>query len=222
MYAKELISDIVPTLRLHETGEKALRLMNAFKISHLPVVDDSNNLLGLIADTDINTHDKETTMIKNYRLSLLRAFVFYDQHIYDVISLVARQKLSIIPVLDKDGNYAGVITAYALIAEFGKLTAANHEGSVFSLILNKHDYSLSHISQLIEGNNAKILSLYSKPEKKSNKIKITIKIDQVDISAIRQTFERYEYEIKEIQSKKDKIKEMLDERVDELMYYLDI
>lgn len=222
MYAKELISDIVPALRLNETGEKALSWMDFFRISHLPVIDDSNNLLGLISDTEIYDYNLSDKQLKTHTLKLFRPFVFHNQHIYDVIATAARQKLSIVPVLDKDENYAGVITAYDLISHFGKLTASNQEGAVFTLVLNKRDYSLSHIAQLIEGNDAKILSVYTETDSESTKMELTLKIDRTDFSAVRQTLERYEYEIKDSRSEKDTIKEMLNDRMDEFLHFLDI
>ena len=38
-YSIDLISDMVPALKLSDTGGKALTLMEVFKVSHLPVVD---------------------------------------------------------------------------------------------------------------------------------------------------------------------------------------
>lgn len=222
MYAKDLISDIVPALRLDETGEKALSWMDFFRISHLPVIDDNNNLLGLVSDTEIYDHNLADTQLKNHRLKLFRPFVFHNQHIYDVIALAAVQKLSIVPVLDKEETYAGVITAQDLISYFGKLTASSQAGTVFTLILNKNDYSLGQIAQLIEGNNAKIISLYARENPDSNKLELTIKINRRDFSAVRQTLERYEYEIKESKSEKDRVKDMLNERMEEFLHYLDI
>ncbi|MEA2042435.1 MAG: CBS domain-containing protein [Bacteroidota bacterium] len=222
MTAKDLISDIVPALRLNETGEKALNWMDIFKISHLPVIDNNNNLLGLISDTEIYDYNLIDRPIANHTLTLVRPFVQEHNHFYEVIAKVANQKLSIIPVLDDKEVYSGVITVYDLVAEFGKLTAATEPGTIFSLRLNKIDYSLSHISQLIEGNEAKILSLYTKNHRDSNKLELTIKIDQNDFSAVRQTFERYDYEVEINSSGSDKIKEMLDDRYDELMHYLDL
>ena len=222
MTAKDLISDIVPALRLDETGEKALNWMDIFRISHLPVIDDNNNLLGLISDTEIYDHNLIDREIRNHNLSLVRPFVYYNQHIYEIIAPVSNQNLSIIPVLNKNDIYIGVITVYDLVSEFGKLTAASEPGTIFTLHLNKIDYSLSHISQLIEGNEAKILSLYTKNSPDSNKLELTIKIDKQDFSAVRQTLERYDYVIKDSRSGHDKITEMLNERYEEFLHYLDI
>lgn len=222
MYAKELISDIVPALRLDETGEKALSWMDFFRISHLPVIDNNNNLLGLVSDTEIYDYNLADKEMRTHTLKLFRPYVFHNQHIYDVIALAARQKLSIIPVLDEEETYAGVITAQDLIGYFGKLNASSQAGTVFKLILNKHDYSLGRIAQLIEGNDAKIISLYTYSSPDSKKLELTIKIDRTDFSAVRQTLERYEYEIEESRSENDKVKEMLNERMDEFLHYLDI
>ncbi len=41
MLAKTLLSDIVPVLKTSDTGMKALNWMEIFRISHLPIVNNS-------------------------------------------------------------------------------------------------------------------------------------------------------------------------------------
>ena len=60
MIAQNLLSEVVPPLRLTDTGQKALNWMEIFRISHLPVVD-GKRLVGLISDKiiyDLNIIDK--------------------------------------------------------------------------------------------------------------------------------------------------------------------
>jgi predicted transcriptional regulator len=52
MLAKDLISEVVPSLRTSDSGQTALNWMEIFRISHLPIVNNQD-FLGLISDTDI-------------------------------------------------------------------------------------------------------------------------------------------------------------------------
>ena len=52
MIAKDVITDEIPPLIHSDSGEKALRWMEEFKVSHLPVLKNGN-FVGLISETEI-------------------------------------------------------------------------------------------------------------------------------------------------------------------------
>jgi len=195
MLAKELISDIVPFLRKSDTGQKALTWMEIFRISHLPIVHN-DEFIGLVSDTDIYDLNMVEESIGNYHLSAMRPFVKGNQHIYEVIEIVSRLKLTLVPVLGEADNYLGVITLYDLLQKFASLTAVQNPGGIIVLEMNLYDFSLTQIAHIIEGNDAKLLSLYVDSPKDTTRIEVTIKLNRIDISAVIETFERYGYDIK--------------------------
>jgi acetoin utilization protein AcuB len=85
-----------------------------------------------------------------------------------------------------------------------------------------NDYSLSEIAQIIESNDTKILSLYVKTIKTTDKINVTIKVNHTDISAVIQTFERYNYKIKDTFSDNNKMDSTLKDRLDSFFNYLNV
>ena len=192
MNAKNLISDVVPALKTSDTGGHALNWMEIFRISHLPIVNNKE-FLGLISDTDIYDLNMPDEPIGNHKLSLFSPFVTEEQHIYEVIELVAQHKLTVIPVLNNKKEYLGLITLHDLLQGFAKLTAVDKHGAIIILELNVNDYSLSEISQIVESENCKILSLYVSDSENSMKINVTIKLNTNDASRILQSFYRYNY-----------------------------
>ncbi len=222
MQAKELISDIFPAININEIGERALGRMDFFKISHIPLTDAEGNYHGLISENEIYDFDLLQNPFTTYKKVLARPFVFEDQHIYDVINLFSKLNISVVPVLNKKEKYVGAVCLYDVIRYMGKITAADNPGTVFILEISIHDYSLSQIAQIIEGNNAKVLSFYTSTKKDSTKMEVTIKINTNEFSAIRQTFERYNYIVKAAYTEEDKINDLLEERYDEFMNYLNI
>jgi CBS domain-containing protein len=221
MQAKDLISDVVPAVQTTDSGAKALNWMEIFRISHLPIVDN-DEFLGLISDNDIYDYNMADEPIGSHKLSLFRPFIMHDKHIYDVIDLVAKQKLSIIPVLNAKMKYLGIITLHDLVQHFSNFTAAQEPGAVMVLEMNHIDYSLAQISGIVEGNGAKILSSYIHTSDESTLLNVTIKLNTLDISAIRQTFERYDYTVKTSYSEEDKMKRLVEDRYEEFMNYLNI
>ena len=139
----------------------------------------------------------------------------------EIIKIVATQKLSLIPVLDNKKKYLGSITLNKIIEGLSKISAAESYGGIIVLEVSQNDYSLSEISQIIESNDAKVLSLYVETPVNSTKMSIVIKINKIDISAVLQTFNRYSYNIKASFSEKEDIED-LRERYDSLMKYLEI
>jgi hypothetical protein len=88
--------------------------------------------------------------------------------------------------------------------------------------MNYVDYSLAEISRLIEENHAKILSSIIKEDPlDAGKIRLTIKVNQVDMSRIVATLERFSYKvIGRYKEPKPVVHEK--ERIDMLLRYLDI
>jgi hypothetical protein len=55
---------------------------------------------------------------------------------------------------------------------------------------------MAQIAQIVESNNAKILSSYIMSTPDSTKLEVTLKINQIELTRIIRTFERYDYVIK--------------------------
>ena len=221
MVAKDLLSDVVPSLKTSDTGLRALSWMEIFRISHLPIVNNKE-FLGLISDTDIYDLNMADEPIGNHNLSLFSPYVTHDQHIFDVIELVSRLKLTVVPVLNQDKHYLGLITMSDLIHSFADLAGLKEPGGVIILELHQNDYSLSQIAQIVEGNDAKILGLYLSASDESMKMNLTLKINRTDLSPIIQTFNRYNYTIKASYHEDEDMDSFYSNRYDEFMRYLNM
>lgn len=220
MKAIEITSNGITPLKTSDTAEYALRMMEEFKVTHLPIVNNED-FLGVISETDILEEKDLSQAIGSIKLSLNRASVFENQHVYEVIKLIAENRLSIIPVLNNKNHYIGAITLYNLIQFVSSLTAISNPGAVVVLEMYTHDYVLSQIASIVESNDAKILSLYVQTQNDSTKMNVILKISKNDISSIIGTFNRYNYVIKESFSESDYF-DMLNDRYDEFLSWLNI
>jgi CBS domain-containing protein len=221
MVAIDLISDIIPSLKTSDTGQTALNWMEIFRISHLPIVNNQD-FLGLISDTDIYDMNQPEEPIGNHELTLLKPFVTTDQHLFEVIGLASRLKLSVVPVLDSNNHYKGVITTNDLIRHIAGTSSLDQPGGIIVLEMIERDYSLSQIAQIIESNNVKVLSMYITSPAESTKLEVTIKVNSTDLLSIIRTFERYNYDVKTWVTTNDSIDRFYSERFDLLMKYLNM
>ncbi len=221
MLAIDLVSDVIPALRTSDTGARALSWMEIFRISHLPIVNNQE-FLGLISDNDIYDLGMMDEPIGNHKLSLFSPYVLAGQHIYEVIEIASRLKLTVIPVLDNKKNYIGLIGQNDLLSQFASLTAVKAPGGLIILEMNHHDYSLSQIAQIVESNNARILSMYITSIEESTLMEVTIKINSTDLTSILKTFDRYNYHIKASFMDDENTESFYQNRYEQFMRYLNI
>ncbi len=221
MLAKDLISEVIAPLNPSDTGAKGLHWMEAFRISHLPIVSHGD-FLGLISDVDIFDRNMIDTPVGDLPSGLFSPFVYEFQHLYEVIEIVSRLNLTAVPVLTENHKYLGVISLRQIIQTFGEMAAVKTSGGILVLELNANDYSLSEIARIVEENNAKILSCYVTSPPDSLKMEVTLKIDQIDITSIIQTFLRFDYTIKASYQSSDHNEDILQNNYDQFMMYLNV
>jgi len=221
MVAKDLISDVVPSLKTSDSGQTALNWMEIFRISHLPIV---NNLdfLGLISDTDIYDMNQPEEPIGNHALTLLKPYVTTEQHLFEVIGLASRLKLTVIPVLDDKSHYKGVITTTDLVRYLAGISSMDQQGGILVLEIVERDYSLSQIAQIVESNNVRVMSMYITSPPDSTRLEVTLKVNTNDLASVIRTFERYNYDVKTWVTSDDSMDRFYSERFDLLMKYLNI
>jgi CBS domain-containing protein len=195
MLAEALISDTVPPLKASDTGLKALNWMDEFKVSHLPIVNH-HEYLGLISDTDILDLNAPEESLGNHPLSLIRPFVYESEHIFEVLKMMARMQLTLVPVLDTENQYLGNISLKSLVNHFATVAAVQNPGGIIVLELNQHDYSLSQIARIVEENDTKILSLSVHTPEESTRLEVTLKLSREDIRAILASFTRHNITVK--------------------------
>lgn len=221
MIARELISNTLPLLKCNDLGQKAINIMDDFKISHLPLVRD-NEYLGLISDTDIYDMQMEMCQLGQEGTNFIQPFVRVNQHIFEVVLKMRELNISVMPVLEMNNEYFGAITINDLSEKLASLVAVNDPGAIIVLELNTVNYSLSQIAQIVESNDAKVLSLYTHNPENSNELDVTIKVNITDISSLVETFVRYDYSIKAVYMDDSLLKDMYTERYELFMRYMNL
>ncbi|WP_316841647.1 CBS domain-containing protein [Pedobacter gandavensis] len=197
MFAAELISNSIPPLKTSDSVQKALERMTEFKLYHLPIVNETQ-FLGLLAEEELIEVRDVTQAIGSLPLSILNPFVYEDAHIYDIIRLFHQLHLSVIPVLDYKKNYLGLISINNLLDYTADIYAVKEPGGIIVLEISNRNNSLSHMAQIVEADNAQILSSYVQSFPDSTRLEVTLKINKTELSGIIASFERYNYQVKAV------------------------
>ncbi len=221
MLAEDLISDVVPALHPDDTGQKALNLMDVFRVSHLAVVDQ-DTLVGLVSDKFIYDLNFIDTPVGEHLSQLHTPHVHKDQHIFEIGAVMYKLKLSLVPVVDELHNYLGAITIFDLARKFASLFSLQEPGGIIMIDFNVNDYSLVQISQIVESNDAKIMSLFLNRIPGTSTIVLTIKLDKVDLSPIIQTLTRYDYTIRGIYMDQSMLNDLYNDRFEQFLKYMNI
>ena len=206
-------------LRTSDSGEEALTMMHVYHVKHMPIVNDKQ-LLGTISEEDILSHNLDEP-IGSYGLSLARAFVDRNAHLFEVMGRMAEGRLTTIPVLGDDDEFLGVINHEGLIQYYAESFSFKEPGSILVLEMSRRDYSLAEISRIIEAEDVRILSTFLTVEDDSQMVLVTLKLNTQDAQRSTAALRRHEFTIRATYSEENYFED-LKERYDALMAYLNV
>ena len=195
MLAEEFINQMIPPLKLNDSSQTALNWMEVFHLTQLAVVDE-RVFKGIIDEESILEKNNPNLPISEYPLSYKDVSVKSNSHYYDVINLASKNQLELVPVVGEANEYLGVISVNETSVAIAKMFASQGPGGIIVLAMKEIDYSLAQISRLIEANDTKVLSVFVTDDSKRNSyIKVTLKLNRVDLTRVIATLERYDYKI---------------------------
>ena len=219
MIAGKLVTNTLVPLRTSDTGDEALGIMTDFHVRHLPIVNNEQ-LLGLISEDDILENDVNEA-VGSYQLSINRPQVKANDHFYEVMRQLSEHQLTVIPVIDEEGNYVGMISQEDVLNYFARLASFSEPGTILILEVPSRDYSLAEICRLIEGEGTRVLSSFVSANTDGTVLNVTLKLNRTYIQSVMATLERFNYEV--IASfNEHELYESLQENYNSLMYYLDV
>jgi CBS domain-containing protein len=218
MIAVELITDEIPPLKHTDSGEKALQWMDEFKVNHLSVLKNES-FVGLVSEDDLlDKSDLSQTLTELFD-HLPRPYVKGTSHVYEVLNIASIDNLSVLPVLDEEENYLGNISIAKLMQNIASTGSIKEAGGIIVLEMSDTDYSLAQISQIVESENAKVLSSFITSNAMSKNLELTLKINQLELGRVIKALERYDYHVK-ASFQRNSYHDDLKDRYDELMNYL--
>ncbi len=220
--AEDLLNQMIPPLKGTDTTAKAARWLEEFHVGQLPVLA-GRRYRGLITEQDLADYENPDTQLAELELGYGEAFVRHDQHFYRVMELAIENKIQLVPVLDEQEDYAGVVTVSDALAAFGSVPGPAGQGSILVLSMEERDYSLSQISRYVEENNAKILSAHvSTDELDAYRIRLTLRLNTDNLARITATLERFGYVVSAQFAGTATVGEDEQDRFDALLRYLNV
>ena len=220
MLTRELQSQHLPSLHLHDKVYQALQLMNDNQITHLPVLE-GEKFAGLISEDDLLQSENDHAILSELEQSFSSFSVQEEDHFLKAVQLAAENGLSLVPVVNEDNELTGTVTYTELLRHASAFMSLNEPGGLIVLELPSNQYSFNEISKLVETNDAQITQLNTSNDAETGTMLVTLRINKTEISDILATFQRYEYNVKYFFGEEQYANE-LRTNYDNLMNYLKI
>ena len=209
--------DIKP-LEASQTIAEAQDLFLELSYSHFPVCENGVYIGCLNNEDAVIINEKSN--IGEHKFDFDRFFVRNNMIWLDVLEEFGKNDCNIMPVLNEKNAYIGYYELHDVLKFLLESPFLKEEGGIIVIQKPKLDYSISQISQIVEGNGGKLLGLFIS-NINANMVEITLKIAQNYMNEILQGFRRYDYVIVSIHQE-DTYLEKLKERSDYLDKYLNI
>jgi acetoin utilization protein AcuB len=219
MTSAELISGHLSPLHLNDTIAEAREKLAEGAYKEYPVVEN-NQFVGLLREESLEER-KESDLISSMQEELDHSLSRPDDFFLVPLKLMHQRKLSLLPVVNEEGEYRGTISAEEMLDTVAQYNAAGDPGGIIVMQMSPLQFSISEIGRIVESNNAKIIHLNTWSDAASGQLMVAIKINKTDLQDILATLDRYEYNVVQYFGE-NLSEEGLKKNYDHLMHYLNL
>lgn len=178
MYVGRIMHTDLITVSPSTSLEDASILIRKKKIDHLPVVNDSGKLVGILSDRDIRQYwaSPATTLSKNELNYLLQQVIAEMIMIKAVITItpnttieraaliMQEEDINALPVMEGE-QLVGIITSTDVMGVLLQAIGISDDSVRLGVMVKDSIGSLAKVSEILEKESINIQSLFSWPEK---------------------------------------------------------
>ena len=195
MLTRDLLTQALPHLKLHDKVFHALQLMNDYHVTHLPIVEDEK-YIGMLSEEVLLHAENDTAALSELQGAFINVSVRENEHLLSVIQETVEDDLSIMPVVNENNELLGCITKDDLLKNASQFMSLNEPGGIIVLELDPKQYSFNELSRLIESNDAQITQLNTSTDNETGLLTATIKINKAEVADVVASLQRHEYNVK--------------------------
>jgi acetoin utilization protein AcuB len=201
-----------PITALPETTHKqAVELMRENQITHLPIVDKSGRLVGIVVEEDLfHAQPTPATTLSIYEIhSLLSRLqlkeimrhpvhtVVPDCPLEEAARMMIEENVGCLPVVDKDA-IIGIITDTDIYQTFVGLLGSGREGARFTLLVADQPGSLAKVAKIVADMGGNIISVVTWQNRFDEQVYITIKEYGADYHQLEQALDAMDVDVVDI------------------------
>jgi len=164
MFVSDRMSTDLITAGPDMTIFEAKKLMTEKSIRHLPVIDGSGKLLGIVTDRDMRDAMPSTLLKKpDYDITLgkvgshpigdimtkkpMTIYAYYT--LQDTLLVMQKKKVGALPVIDEEGYLKGILSTRDLLTAFVNIMNIDEPGSLLCILAKNQQGQMKKIVDII-------------------------------------------------------------------------
>ena len=220
MTAKELLNESINVLRHTDTVAAAVGYLNGQGLTELPVVKNKF-LYNYARIENLNQVDDHSLKLDEVIAENVHApSVFHNQHLYEIVPIMAVSELSVIAVLGENKEFEGTIDQRRINKLITESMTYRGLGAVVVLNLEDRDFSPAAICRWVEENGAKVIGMMVKSEE-MGRLKVNLKLNTTVSRNIVSTFQRQGYKVENVYLSEDQ-NDQEDREIDMVLKFFDL
>ena len=219
MLTKDFTNTRFPLLDENHEVKRAMHLMREFHIEHVSACIHGN--YGFLSYDNLRIIPEHTTLDKLDN-KLTKCKLITKDHIWKSLGTFNQYEATALPMLDEKGSYYGTVLGKDIFSRIHEIFPIANGGAILELEMSYQSYSIHELGGIVEGSNTKITQLSIFPIKESSKISVVFSIDKNDASELIQALERHSIHVNAWFMNKGKIDNILDERYEAFMKYINV
>ena len=190
--------------------QDALAKMRKERVSRFPVVDKKGKLVGVVSEDDLlHASPSDATSLSvweiNYLVSKITVervmttdvvTVMEDTPLEEAARIMADRRVGGLPVVRGDA-VVGMITQTDLFHVFLEMLGARDSGCRVTALIREEPGMLHQLTRAIHEAGGNIIALSTFSGESTEDREVTIKVDQIEESVLRQALQPYVIEIKD-------------------------
>lgn len=219
MLTKDFTNTSLPLLGENHSIKEVLSLMQKHHLKHLTAYIGGN--YGFFSYDTISMLSSNTTLAKIEQL-LHQGALSTKDHIWESIRTFNKYEAELLPILDEEGLFCGSVSVRDIFNRLLDVFPIGNGGAIVEIEMSYQNYSLQELGGIVEGANAKINLLSVFPIDGTSKVNVVFSIDKNDATEVIQALERHSYHVNAWFMNKGKIDNILEERYDAIMQYINM
>ncbi len=188
MIASQLINEHLSPLRTTDSVDAALLFMISQGVTELPLIEQKQ-LWNYVRLQQLATLPKDQTLGDVISKHPFPPSAHNNNHLYELIPLLAANELSILAVTDADGHYQGIIEQKSINKLIADSFTYRGMGAILVLRMSDRDFAPSQLARWIEENGAKLLGIMIN-HADQGQLRINVKLNTTTVKPILATLER--------------------------------
>jgi predicted transcriptional regulator len=202
MIAKELISENIHVLRTTDSVDTAIDYLATQGLMVLPILSQKELYNYGRLDFLYAIEDKSQELQQCVAANPHAPRALEQQHLYELVPLLASNELSVLAVEDRSGGFVGCIDQKQINKAITQSLTYRGIGAVLVLEMEERDFSPATIARWVEENGAKVLGLMLS-QQDYGRLKVNLKVNTTFVRSLVATLNRQGFPVTQVYLSED-------------------